>query len=344
MRIPRFDLESIRRGATVRTRAAVTLGLVAAVALAAAALLVRDGGRPGAPEKELTAPTRDAIAGVVGGVAPSAPAGLALKAPEESLRAAPAPAAKPDVASDGAPGSPPPPSLDDGRTIIRTGAVDLEVRAVADAFERVRQVATLAGGFVSDSNFSGKGETQVAYLTLRVPSDRFGDVITQLRGLAEEVRSISTNARDVTEEVTDLEATLRNLRAVEARYVDLLGRAASIGEVLQVQDRLNQVRLQIDRTEARRQLRQAQSELSSIVVALRPLPAATKAATPTGPLAEARAAWQSSLETLEGIATFALVAAVYSWWLLPPAGAALAWWRLRRRHAADAGAPGVPSA
>jgi len=35
--------------------------------------------------------------------------------------------------------------------------------------------------------------------------------------------------------------------------VQLLGRAGSIGDVLQVQDRLNQVRLQIDRTEARRQ-------------------------------------------------------------------------------------------
>ena len=206
------------------------------------------------------------------------------------------------------------PDLDAGRTVIRTGSVDLEVRSVVDAFEQVRVIATGAGGFVSDSTFTGGGDRQSARLTLRVPANHFGEVVTQLRDLASEVRTISSNSRDVTGETSDLEVTLRNLRAVEAQYAQLLGRANTVGDVLQVQERLNQVRLQIDRTEARRALLQSQTEMSTLAVTLQPVGTASQG---TGLRAAAAEAWQASLDTLEGIATAAVVVAVYSWWIVP---------------------------
>lgn len=241
-------------------------------------------------------------------------------------------------------GAPDLPTLDAGRTIIRSGKVDLAVRSVADAFGQVSQVATAAGGYVSDSTFTGAADHPTAYLTIRVPEARFGEVVTQLRGLAVEVRAVSTSANDVTDQYTDVEATLANLRAVEAQYVQLLGRTGSIGEVLQVQDRLNQVRLQIDRTEARRRVLESQSALSTIAVTLQPVDATTAAAKPaTGPLAAARDAWQASLRTLEGIATAVLVVLVYAWWIAPfaVAGAVIARRRMRRRAPVAGGPDGA---
>jgi hypothetical protein len=217
----------------------------------------------------------------------------------------------------GAPGVVPAPDLPtagEGRQIIRSGTAELEVRSVAEAFESVRQIATGAGGMVADSSFTGSGDRESAHLTLRVPVDRFGDVIVRLRDVAVEVRSITTGSNDVTEEVTDIEATIRNLRAVEAQYVQLLSRTGSIAEVLSVQDRLNQVRLQIDRTEARRQSLAARAEMSTITVSLSPVGANIEG---RGALASARAAWAASLETLAFIGTAVLVAVVYSWWLIP---------------------------
>ncbi len=215
-------------------------------------------------------------------------------------------------------------SVDASRTVIRTGAMDLVVRSVAGALESARQVATAANGTVSDSSFTGSGGQQSAQLTLRVPADRFADVIARLQDLAAEVRSVTTASRDVTGEVTDVEATLRNLRAVEAQYVQLLGRAGSIGDVLQVQDRLNQVRLQIDRTEARRQYLASQSEMATLTVSLR-----SAASAGTGLPSSARAAWSASLRTIEAIATATLVVIVYSWWLVPVA-IVVAWFVVRR--------------
>ncbi|GMU40496.1 MAG: hypothetical protein AMXMBFR23_13620 [Chloroflexota bacterium] len=205
-----------------------------------------------------------------------------------------------------------------GRTVIRTGQVQLQVESVSDAFERVRQLAEANGGFVADSTiYGGGGKDGSASLTLRVPSERFGQVMADLQALGVEVDTLSTSAQDVTEEYADLQATLRNLTAVEGQYLELLGRAESIGEVLQVQDRLNQVRLQIEQVQGRINLLDHLTTLSTISVYLTPVMDDVVEEPADGLLDSAREAWEASLETLESIARGVLVVLVFSWWLVP---------------------------
>ena len=254
--------------------------------------------------------------------------------------------AGPSASSAGVPGAAPStalPTVGDARQIIRTGTADLEVRSVVEAFETVRQIATGAGGNVAESSFVGSGDQQSAQLTLRVPSARFGEVMTRLREVAVEVRSITTGSSDVTDEVTDVEATLRNLRAVEAQYTQLLSRTGSITDVLAVQDHLNQTRLQIDRTEARRQSLASRTEMSTITVSLRPVSGPVLGR--GGALGAVQAAWAASLATLQGIAIAVLVAVVYLWWAIPVGIVALLIARrVQRRRAAAAVEPAPPGA
>lgn len=205
-----------------------------------------------------------------------------------------------------------------GRTIIRSGTVSMEVESVSDAFDAVRAVATANGGFVADSGFSGSAEHASARLTLRVPAERFDHVVSELRSLAVEVTAVRTSTQDITEEFSDLEAQLRNLRAVEAQYLELLGRTGTIGDVLQVQDRLNQTRLQIERAQGRIQLLEGLAALATLSVELNPLPVEPVVANGGGgPIEAAGEAWDASLATLSTIATVAVVVVVYSWWLVP---------------------------
>jgi hypothetical protein len=204
-----------------------------------------------------------------------------------------------------------------GRTVIRNGQMELAVESVTDTFERVRQMAEAAGGFVADSTIYGRGDHQSASLTLRVPADRFGQVMADLRLLGVEVNSLSTSSQDVTEEYADLQATLRNLTAVEGQYLELLGRTETIGEVLMVQDRLNQVRLQIERVQGRINLLDHLTSLATISVYLTPDSIVTIEEPSDGLLDAAREAWDASLEALTGIARAVIVVAVFSWWLVP---------------------------
>jgi hypothetical protein len=215
-----------------------------------------------------------------------------------------------------------------GRTIIRNGSIELQVESVADAYDRVTAIAASAGGYVQEGSFFGGStlpvsdsvvrEERSARLVLRVPAERYDEVVANLRGIAKEVRAIGMQTRDVTGEVTDLDATLRNLRAVEAQYVQLLGRAQAINDILLVQDKLRQVRLEIDRTESRRTVLSKLSDLATISVQLAPVPATpARVLDSRNPLHAAEAAWDASLATLSVIAAVLVAVLVFSWWLVP---------------------------
>ena len=221
-----------------------------------------------------------------------------------------------------------------GRTIIRDGYVALEVASVAEAFEAVRAIASAHGGYVADSSLSGAASAArefgpgepgraSAHLTLRVPADRFDRAIADLRALALTVVTVSTSTRDVTGEVTDLASDLRNLRAVEAQYLELLGRADEVGDVVLVYDRLTQTRGQIERIEGSLALLEELADLSTLRVQLdeRSPDAPTGG---DGLLDAARGGWESSLVVLNGLARGALAAAAFSWWLVPVVVVALA--------------------
>jgi hypothetical protein len=256
--------------------------------------------------------------------------------------AAPAPPASGSAAAtEGSASEPRLPSLDFlGRSIIRSGTMELQVDSVPDSFERVSAIATGAGGFVADSRFFGRATEPTvaprtdgrepgpastvalpprggASLTLRIPAEHFDDVVAQLRGVAVEVRSISTGSQDVTGEVTDLDSTIRNLRAVEARYMEMLNSARNLNEILQVQDRLNQTRDQIERAQGRLAGLKRLSDMSTLTVTLTPAVAVVKEAKPAGALAPVSEAWDASLEALRSLGVALLVGAAFGWWMLP---------------------------
>lgn len=210
------------------------------------------------------------------------------------------------------------------RKITQTASMTLQVEDVAQAFQEVSRIASGAGGFLGSSSFSNQGDEQVASVTIRVPAARYQDVLASLRGLATKVEREESQATDVTEEYTDLGSRLRNLRAAETQYLGFLERAKDIGEVLQVQDRLNTVRADIETVQGRINLLDNLSDMSTITVHLRPESAAGAGGGQANPAEAARAAWDASLTTLRGLATAVVAIAAFSWWMVPIL-IALAW-------------------
>ena len=202
------------------------------------------------------------------------------------------------------------------RKIIQTASLTLQVEAVSEAFQEVGRIAAGAGAFVASSAFSDEADEQTASITIRVPAERFQEVLASLRGLAVKVENEQSEANDVTEEYTDLQSRLRNLEATEAQYLGFLERAQDIEEVLLVQDRLNTVRADIEQVRGRANLLTGLSDMATITVHLHP-EAADSDGGEANPAEAAKAAWDASLATLRGLATAIVAVAVYSWWLVP---------------------------
>lgn len=160
------------------------------------------------------------------------------------------------------------------RMIIYTVEVELIVEDAATTMEQVESLATEMGGFVSDSS-SWKDEDQLrASVTVRVPADRLDEALAQIRDLALDVERESRDSLDATEEFTDLEARLRNLRTTEDELLELLKtRQETTGDteaILEVHRYLTDIRGQIERFQGRMNYLSNLSAMATIHVSLMP--------------------------------------------------------------------------
>jgi Domain of unknown function (DUF4349) len=140
-------------------------------------------------------------------------------------------------------------AVDDAR-IVRTGTIELQVQDVPRAVGIARDAIRGLGGYIGASNTFNEGEDQpVAEITYRIPVARWEDALAALRslnGLTKKVVTEQTNAVEVTGQIVDLEARIRNLRASESALQAIDARATKISDVLDVQAQLTDVRGQIE--------------------------------------------------------------------------------------------------
>ena len=136
---------------------------------------------------------------------------------------------------------------------ISLGAVVLQVTDVARALVTARDGIRAMGGYVGASETSNDGDTPIASITYRIPSARWEEALDLLRGLnglTAKVINERTAAVEVTGQVIDLEARIRNLRASETALQGIAAGAVKVSDVLEVQAQLTSVRGQIEQLSA----------------------------------------------------------------------------------------------
>ena len=176
--------------------------------------------------------------------------------------------------------------------IVKTGEVGLEVDDVGVVLAHLRGMAVEVGGYVGGSQAGTLDQS--ASVTLRIPADRFDEVLTRLQELEDvELISMSTREEDVTGQVVDLEARIRNLEASEASYRALLDRAERIEDILTIQSRLDEVRGQIEQIEAQLQAVEGQAALSTLTVTIVPR---------AEPVADVQATWDPGAQAKNAVA------------------------------------------
>ncbi len=158
--------------------------------------------------------------------------------------------------------------------VIKTGSLELEVRKgrFDVAVDRLTTLAAGAGGFVADSRSSEVGRSPSGTFTLRVPSARFEQVLTEARRLGT-VKVSSSSGEDVTAQFTDLDARITSLAGTRDQLRALQAKAGTIGEILAVQDRLTGVQTELEQLQGQRQLLEDKASFGTLTVTVRePLP------------------------------------------------------------------------
>ncbi len=108
------------------------------------------------------------------------------------------------------------------RKVIQTASLKITVKDTAAVLDAVQSLAAELGGYVVTSNAWRETEQLRAQVTVRIPAEKLQTALQQIRAQAIKVDSESISGQDVTQEYTDNESRLRNLRATEKELLELL--------------------------------------------------------------------------------------------------------------------------
>ena len=187
------------------------------------------------------------------------------------------------------------------RKIVRNGSLQLLVSDVAQSVTKIGSIVSGAGGYVEKATRSNSGG-HAADMTVRVPAASLDNVIADIKHLATTVDRESVEVRDVTREYIDLDARLRNSQAEEAQYLQILKRATTIKDTLDVTEKLSEVRGQVEQMQGEMKFLTTQIDLSSLEISLRADSDATVAGFHWRPLRQAHVALG---EMISGLADWA---------------------------------------
>jgi hypothetical protein len=227
------------------------------------------------------------------------------------------------------------------RKIERNATIDMLAEDVPGTAVKIEAAATAAGGFVSQQTITktaplsedDDSDHYSATVQVRVPADKYAVLVAQLRGFADEITAENATTVEVTAQYTDLEAQLRNLQATEGQYLALLSQAATVNDILTVQDRLTGIQGQIEQVQGQIQLLDNLTALATVTVNISPpLPSPTPSPSPSptpvpivtpAPPADPNWAedawsdsWGASMDVLRYIGVAAITAGVVAVWLI----------------------------
>lgn len=150
------------------------------------------------------------------------------------------------------------------RKIIKEGWLSYEVESLKESKKRVVELINKYDGYISMDSEGRSGYRTSNSLTIRIPSNNFDTLINELSSDAKYMESKTISLRDVTEEFLDVETRLRNKRALEERYLEILEEANSVEEILSVEKEIGTIREEIESTEGRLNYLKNRVSLSTI--------------------------------------------------------------------------------
>ena len=136
------------------------------------------------------------------------------------------------------------------RLLVYHADLRLKVTSLAQASASIDRLVRRSGGYTSASAEAREDGEWRQETTIRVRPRQFGTLLATLAALGKvEQKKLTTD--DVTAEHADVAARLRTKRALEQRYLALLSQAKKVSDMLEIEEKVGQVREEIESTESR---------------------------------------------------------------------------------------------
>lgn len=220
--------------------------------------------------------------------------------------------------------------------LIKTATLQITVKSITTSIDQVKAIAQQQQGDLldlSDEIPTDGNSRRTASLQVRVPQAKLDVVLQALKALGSLDRQ-SITAEDVSTQLVDSQARLKNLRKTEATLLDIMGRSGGVSDVLKVAQELSNVRNQVEQITAQLTALQNQVAYSSVQLNLVEVTASVRSQPAVG--AQISNTWESATSSFGkftvDLLQLGIWLMVYSpYWLLLGAIATFGYTRFKAR-------------
>ena len=131
------------------------------------------------------------------------------------------------------------------RKIVRNAELSLSTEKYGETIKAVETAVSNISGYIESSSENKYGTYNYLQMTVRVPSDKLDEFLNAIDGVAT-VTSKSISSDDITNSYADTESHLAALKTEQETLLGLLEKANNLSEILEIQDRLTEVRSNIE--------------------------------------------------------------------------------------------------
>ncbi|MDR2655993.1 MAG: DUF4349 domain-containing protein [Oscillospiraceae bacterium] len=160
-----------------------------------------------------------------------------------------------------------------GAKIIRTMTLSIETKTFDQSMANLEQIIARNGGYKEYSyvnGFSGGAYNQErsANFSIRVPSKNLDAMAGELSSIGS-VLYRQENAQDVTLQYSDIETHLKVLREEQTKLMEMLGKAETMDQMVVIEQRLSEIRYEVESYESQRRYYDNQVDYSTITLDMR---------------------------------------------------------------------------
>lgn len=137
------------------------------------------------------------------------------------------------------------------KKIIKDGRLGVRVTDLENTKSRIDTLIIRHGGYYANESLNNSDWDTSYNLKIRIPSENFMKFISDIEAGDGEILYKEIDARDVTDQFIDLETRLENKRNYLKRYNDLLVKANSIKEILEIEEMIRALEEEIESTTGR---------------------------------------------------------------------------------------------
>lgn len=132
--------------------------------------------------------------------------------------------------------------------IIRNANIEIAVSDLQNAKSRLSESIKKSAGYISSENESKEYDRIRVSMIIRIPNTAFDSLVNTISNLGD-VKNKSISVEDVTATFYDQEQRIKTKKELEKRYLDILSKARTVTEILEVEKQLNEVRSDIESME-----------------------------------------------------------------------------------------------